>query len=202
MGTRGGETQDTERHSLTLLPLPNGASRTVHHPTGRGGGHSGGLKGHGDSTGQEASRAAPVLGAMAGQGTRAAMAERGAGSSGGHGGAGDSGGHNGSWSSGGADSRGRSGSADSRGRSGGVDSRGAQGAWTLGGAREAPNWTKVSWAGPADATEGWLRLGTGNFPDTGRYLLSNPIPWCLGDPWGDSGKPRAETNGGWPRHGV
>ncbi len=34
-------------------PLPNGASRTVHHPTVRGGGCSGGLKGHGDRTGQD-----------------------------------------------------------------------------------------------------------------------------------------------------
>ncbi len=59
-------------------PLPNGASRTEHHPTGRGGGRSGGLKGHVDRTGQEASRAAPVLGAMAGQGAREAMAEQGA----------------------------------------------------------------------------------------------------------------------------
>ncbi len=58
MDTRGGETQDTD---LTW-----------------GGGRSGGLTGHGDRTGQEASRAAPVLGAMAGQGTRVAMAERGA----------------------------------------------------------------------------------------------------------------------------
>ncbi len=67
-----GETQDTERHSLTLLPPPE---RCVSHRTR---GCSGGLKGHGDRTGQEASRAAPVLGAMAGQGTRAAMADRGA----------------------------------------------------------------------------------------------------------------------------
>ncbi len=44
---------------------------------GGGGGRSGGLKGHGDRTGQEASRAAPVLGAMAGQGTRGAMADPG-----------------------------------------------------------------------------------------------------------------------------
>ncbi len=81
MGTRGGETKDTERHSLTLLPPPERCvchPPTVHHPTGRGGGRSGGLKGHGDRIGQEASRVAPVLGAMAGQGTRAAMAERGA----------------------------------------------------------------------------------------------------------------------------
>ncbi len=58
-------------------PLPNGASRTVHHPTGRGGGRSGGLKGHGDRTGQEASRAAPVPEAMAERGARAAMAGQG-----------------------------------------------------------------------------------------------------------------------------
>ncbi len=85
MGTRGGETQDTENTGLTVLPPSrdqpsglSGTSRTVHHPTGRGGGRSGGLTGHGDRTGQKASRAVPVLGAMAGQGTREAMAERGA----------------------------------------------------------------------------------------------------------------------------
>ncbi len=76
MGTRGGEPQDTERPSLTLLPPPE---RCVPHrtPSNGEGGRSGGLKGHGDRTGQEASRAAPILGAMAGQGTRVAMAERG-----------------------------------------------------------------------------------------------------------------------------
>ncbi len=79
---RGGKTQDTENTGLTLLPPPERCVHhppyTVHHPTGRGGGRSGGLKGHRDRTGQEASRAAPVLEAMAGQGTRAAMADRGA----------------------------------------------------------------------------------------------------------------------------
>ncbi len=55
-------------------PLPNGASRTVHPPTGRGGGRSGGLKGHGDRTRQEASRAAPVPGPKAERGARVAMA--------------------------------------------------------------------------------------------------------------------------------
>ncbi len=58
-------------------PLLNGASRTVHHPTGRGGGCSGGLTGHGDRTGQEASRAAPVPGPTAEQGARAATADLG-----------------------------------------------------------------------------------------------------------------------------
>ncbi len=42
-----------------------------------GGGRSGGLKGHGDRTGQEASRAAPVPGPTAEQGARAAMADPG-----------------------------------------------------------------------------------------------------------------------------
>ncbi len=56
-------------------PLPIGASRAVWHRKGRGGGRSGGLKGHGDRTGQEASRAAPVPGAMAERGARAAMAD-------------------------------------------------------------------------------------------------------------------------------
>ncbi len=65
MGTRG-ETQDTERQSLTLLPPPE---RCVPHTIQRGGG-VGAL--------QEASSAAPVLGAMAGQGTQEAMADRGA----------------------------------------------------------------------------------------------------------------------------
>ncbi len=49
MGTRGGETQDTERHSLTLLTLRVGALETSRDP----------------ETGQEASRAAPVLGVVA-----------------------------------------------------------------------------------------------------------------------------------------
>ncbi len=35
----------------------------------------------------------------------------------------------------------------------------------------------------------WFRLGTGNFPDTGKYPLSNTIPWCLGDPWDDGKSP-------------
>ncbi len=65
MDTRGRETQDTENTGLTLLP---------------GGGRSGGLTGHGDRTGQDRRPPGrrPVLGAMAGQGTRVAMAERGA----------------------------------------------------------------------------------------------------------------------------
>ncbi len=41
---------------------------------------------------------------------------------------------------------------------------------------------KMSWAGPAETLVGWFRLGTGNFPDTGRSPLSNTILWCLGDP--------------------
>ncbi len=65
-----------------------------------------------------------------------------------------------------------------------------------------PAETKMSWAGPAETPEGWFRLGTGNFPDTGRYPLSNTIPWCLGDPWGDGKRPRAETDGGWPRRAT
>ncbi len=64
---------------------------------GGGGGRSGGLKGHGDRTGQEASRAAPVSGPTAEQGARAAMADPGghggAERLGSHGGSGDSGGH-------------------------------------------------------------------------------------------------------------
>ncbi len=71
MGTRGGETQDTERQSLLLLPPPE---RCVPLPP-----RVGALEALRDTeTGQEASRAAPVLGAMAGQGTREAMADRGA----------------------------------------------------------------------------------------------------------------------------
>ncbi len=61
MGTRGGETQDTENTGLTLLPPPE---RGV-----------GALEASQDT---ETSRAAPVLGAMAGQWTREAMADRGA----------------------------------------------------------------------------------------------------------------------------
>ncbi len=51
MGTIGRETQDTGRQDWHYSPLPNGVSRTVHHPTGSGGGCSGGLKEHGDRTG-------------------------------------------------------------------------------------------------------------------------------------------------------
>ncbi len=58
----GGKHRTWEHWSDSYSPLPNGASRAVHHPTGRGGGRSGGLKGHGDRTGQEASRAVPVPG--------------------------------------------------------------------------------------------------------------------------------------------
>ncbi len=69
-------------------PLPNGASRTEHHPTGRGGGRSGGLKGHVDRTGGL-------------QGGARSGSHGGSGGSGGHGGAGSSGGHGGAGSSGG-----------------------------------------------------------------------------------------------------
>ncbi len=54
-----------------MRPAPNTIQR------GGGGGRSGGLKGHGDRTGQEASRAAPILGAMAERGGREAMADPG-----------------------------------------------------------------------------------------------------------------------------
>ncbi len=83
--TRSQGAHGEQNHNKTVQgrdispPLPEGASRTVHHPTGRGGGCSG----HGDRTGQdrtgqEACNLAPVLGVMAGQGTRVAMAEQGA----------------------------------------------------------------------------------------------------------------------------
>ncbi len=77
MDTRGGETRDKGNTGLTVLPPPE---RCVPHRTpsnGEGGGRSGGLKGHGDRTGQEASRAAPILGAMAERGGREAMADLG-----------------------------------------------------------------------------------------------------------------------------
>ncbi len=70
----GSKITTKQPRGVTYRPPP--ASRTVHHSTGRG--RSGGLTGHGDRTGQEASRAAPVLGAMAGQGTQEAMAGQGA----------------------------------------------------------------------------------------------------------------------------
>ncbi len=82
---------------------------------------------------------------------------------------------------------------------------GALAAQRLGGALAARSWTgpagrtEMSWAGPEEMKMSWFRLGTGNFPDTGKYPLSNTIPWCLGDPWGDGKRPRAETGGGWPR---
>ncbi len=77
MGTRGGETRDKGNTGLTVLPPPE---RCVPHripSNGEGGGRSGGLKGHGDRTGQEASRAAPILGAMAERGGREAMEDPG-----------------------------------------------------------------------------------------------------------------------------
>ncbi len=80
MGTRGRETQDMGHRSDSYSPLPKGASRTLHHPTGRGGGSSGGLKGHGDRTGGL-------------QGGARSGTHGGAGSSGGHGGSGNSRGH-------------------------------------------------------------------------------------------------------------
>ncbi len=77
MVTRGRETQDMGNTGLTLLPPPE---RCVPHrkPSNGegGGGRSGGLKGHGDRTGQEASRAVPVPEPMAERGAREAMADR------------------------------------------------------------------------------------------------------------------------------
>ncbi len=100
MGTRGGETQDTERQSLTLLPPPE---RCVPHRTlsnGEGGWAPGGLHGTGGRyTGLQSSARSGSHG--------------GSGDSGGHGGSGDSGGHGGSGSLGG-----HGGSGDSGGHGG------------------------------------------------------------------------------------
>ncbi len=76
MGTRGRETQDMGNTGLTLLPPPEWCipHRTPSNREGGVGRRSGGLKGHGDRTGQEASRAAPVPGPTAERGARAAMA--------------------------------------------------------------------------------------------------------------------------------
>ncbi len=60
---------------------------------------------------------------------------------------------------------------------------------------------KMSWAGPAVTLVGWFRLGTDNFAETGRYLLSKTIPWCLGDPWVDGNRSRAGIDGEWRRRG-
>ncbi len=83
MGTRGRETQDMGNTGLTLLPppercIPHHAPCTIHHPMGRGGGRSGGLKEHRDRTGGL-------------QGGARSGTHGGAGSSGGHGRGGDSG---------------------------------------------------------------------------------------------------------------
>ncbi len=66
---------------------------------------------------------------------------------------------------------------------------GAREARARGGAREPAetktSWAapaKKSWAGPVETKKSWFRLGTGNFPDTGRSPLSNTTLWCLGDP--------------------
>ncbi len=78
MGTRGGETRDMGNTGLTVLLPPE---RCVPHriPSNGegGGGRSGGLKGHGDRTGPEASRAAPVPAPTVEQGAREATADPG-----------------------------------------------------------------------------------------------------------------------------
>ncbi len=128
MGTRGGETQDTENTGLTLLPPPE---RCVPHRTPSNGEGGWALwRPHGtrrqDRTGQKASRAAPVLGGHGGSGDSGGHG--GAGSMGGHGGSGDSGGHGGAGSMGG-----HGGSGDSGGHSGSGDSGGHGGAGSMGG---------------------------------------------------------------------
>ncbi len=95
MGTIGRETQDTGRQDWHCSPLPNGVSRTVHHPMGSGGGRSGCLKGHGDRTGvlQGGARSGTHggVGSSGGQGGSRSSGSHGeAGSSGGHGGSRDS----------------------------------------------------------------------------------------------------------------
>ncbi len=150
MGTRGGETQDTERHSLTLLITETGQDRT----------------------GQETSRAVPVLGSMAGQGTRAAMAERGARAP--------------------MAGQGTREAMADRGAWVAMVDPGTQEAMAERGARALESWT-----GPAGALESWTEQAledAGEEPalegareaqtlgGTGRYLLSNTILWCLGDP--------------------
>ncbi len=83
----GVETQGRGKTKCDITPpLRTGATRAVQHSKGRGGGHSGGLKGHRDRAGglQGGARS----GANGGSGDH--------GGSGGHGGSGDSGGHGGS----------------------------------------------------------------------------------------------------------
>ncbi len=75
---REGNTGHGEHRSEITPPLPllNGVSRTVHHPTGRGG--VGALEASRNTeTGQEASRAAPVPRSTAEWGARAATADQG-----------------------------------------------------------------------------------------------------------------------------
>ncbi len=50
LGTHGNTRHAGHRTDINP-PLPKGASHAVQHPTGRGGGHSRGLKGHRDRTG-------------------------------------------------------------------------------------------------------------------------------------------------------
>ncbi len=93
--------KNTGHKSDIYSPLPEGVSRVLILPTGRGGGGcSGGLKGQGSWT-------------EGLQGGAPSGTDGGAGSSGGHGGAGDLGGHGGS-----GDSGGHGGSGDSGGHGG------------------------------------------------------------------------------------
>ncbi len=63
----GNAEHGEHRSDITPPPLPlmNGASRTIHHPTGRGGGALEASRNM--ETGQEASRAAPVPGSTSGE---------------------------------------------------------------------------------------------------------------------------------------
>ncbi len=77
----GSKTKHKTGHKSDIYsPLPEGASCTVQHPTGRGRGRSGGLKGQCDRTeglqGGAHSRNHGGQGARAGQETREAMADQ------------------------------------------------------------------------------------------------------------------------------
>ncbi len=144
-------------------PLPNGASRAVHHPMGSGGGQGTGGRITGLQSGAHS-------GSHGGSGDSGGHGE--AGSSGGHGGAGSSGGHGGAGSSGG---HGGSGSLGGHGGSGSLGGHGGTASET---ASPAP--ASVSSAGallpPQNISLGKTGATSGTWGHTGGA-----------DSWGRSG---------------
>ncbi len=192
MDIGGRETQDMGTQVWQLLPPPE---RCIPHRTpsnGEGGGCSGGLKGHGDSTGGL-------------QGCTCSGTHGGAGSSGGHGGSGSSGGHGGglAWAANGRSEWAANGGGLAWAANGGSEWA-VNGGWLAGAANSAVNFPTdgglrraADGSGLGRAVGGWLALalnggGLGRAADDGglvlarartlpRFLLSNLVQWCLGE---------------------